>query len=112
MDNMRGALGNIMRQAQEMQEKVQQMQKDLAEMEVTGESGAGMVKATMNGKHELRAVMLSDEIMTEDKSVIEDLITAAVNDAVRRVEQQNKDKMADITGGLNLPPGMNIPGMG
>lgn len=112
MDNMRGALGNIMRQAQEMQAKVQQMQEDLANLEVTGESGAGMVKAVMNGKHEVRAIKLSDELMTEDREVIEDLIAAAVNDAVQRVARQNKEKMAEVTGGLNLPPGFNIPGMG
>lgn len=111
MDNMKGALGNLMRQAQQMQDKVQNMQKELAEMEIIGESGAGLVKVTMNGRHETRAVTLSDDIMSEDKDVIEDLIAAAVNDAVQRVERTSKEKMSEVTGGLNLPPGMNIPGM-
>lgn len=109
---MRGALGNIMKQAQQMQEKVQKLQAEMAEMEIVGESGAGMVKATMNGKHEVRGIDISDEIMTEDKGVIEDLIAGAVNDAVRKVESTNKERMAEATGGLDLPPGINIPGMG
>jgi len=102
-------MGNLMKQAQQMQEKMQKAQEELARMEVVGESGAGMVKVTMTGSHSVRKVELDDSLMEDDKDLIEDLLAAAVNDAVRRVEEQNKEKMGALTGGMQLPPGMKMP---
>ncbi|MBU2924456.1 YbaB/EbfC family nucleoid-associated protein [Colwellia sp. 4_MG-2023] len=106
---MKGGMGNLMKQAQQMQEKMQKAQEELARMEVVGESGAGMVKVTMTGSHSVRKVELDDSLMEDDKDLIEDLLAAAVNDAVRRVEEQNKEKMGALTGGMQLPPGMKMP---
>lgn len=106
---MKGGMGGLMKQAQQMQEKMQAMQEEVANAEVTGESGAGLVKVLMNGRHDVKSVMLDDSLMSEDKDLLEDLLAAAVNDAVRKVEAVSKDKMASVTGGLNLPPGMNLP---
>ena len=106
---MKGGMGNLMKQAQQMQEKMAKAQEELANMEVVGEAGAGMVKVTMTGSHSVRKVELDDSLMEDDKDMIEDLLAAAVNDAVRRVEAQNKDKMAALTGGMQLPPGMKMP---
>jgi len=105
---MKGGMGNLMKQAQQMQAKMQKAQEELANMEVVGESGAGMVKVTMTGSHSVRKVELDESLMEDDKDMIEDLL-AAVNDAVRRVEEQNKDKMGALTGGMQLPPGMKMP---
>jgi hypothetical protein len=90
---MKGGMGNLMKQAQQMQEKMAKAQEELANMEVVGEAGAGMVKVTMTGSHSVRRVELDDSLMEDDKDMIEDLLAAAVNDAVRRVEEQNKEKM-------------------
>ena len=106
---MKGAMGNLMKQAQKMQEDMQKAQEEVANMEVEGQAGGGMVKVVMNGRHELRKVTLDDSLMQDDKEMIEDLLAAAVNDAVRRVEQQTQEKMAGITSGLNLPGGMKLP---
>ena len=106
---MKGAMGNLMKQAQKMQEDMQKAQEEVANMEVEGQSGGGMVKVVMNGRHEIRKVTLDDSLMQDDKEMIEDLLAAAVNDAVRRVEQQTQEKMAGITAGLNLPGGMKLP---
>jgi DNA-binding YbaB/EbfC family protein len=106
---MKGGMGNLMKQAQQMQEKMAKAQEELAKMEVVGEAGAGMVKVTMTGSHSVRKVELDDSLMEDDKDMIEDLLAAAVNDAVRRVEAQNKDKMGALTGGMQLPPGMKMP---
>jgi DNA-binding YbaB/EbfC family protein len=106
---MKGGMGGLMKQAQQMQEKMQAMQEEVANTEVTGESGAGLVKVLMNGRHDVKSVTLDDSLMSEDKDLLEDLLAAAVNDAVRKVESVSKDKMATVTGGLNLPPGMNLP---
>jgi DNA-binding YbaB/EbfC family protein len=106
---MKGAMGNLMKQAQKMQEDMQKAQEEVANMEVEGQAGGGMVKVVMNGRHELRKVTLDDSLMQDDKEMIEDLLAAAVNDAVRRVEQQTQDKMAGVTSGLNLPGGMKLP---
>ncbi|WP_199609053.1 YbaB/EbfC family nucleoid-associated protein [Flocculibacter collagenilyticus] len=105
----KGGMGNIMKQAQKMQEQMQKAQEDIAKLEVVGEAGAGMVKVTMLGNHNVRRVELDESLMEDDKDMIEDLLAAAVNDAVRRVEQTNKEKMAEVTGGMNLPPGMKMP---
>ncbi|KUM52950.1 MULTISPECIES: YbaB/EbfC family nucleoid-associated protein [Rheinheimera] len=105
----KGGMGNIMKQAQAMQEKMQKMQAEVAAMEVTGEAGAGLVKVTMLGNHNVRRVSIDDSLMQDDKDMLEDLIAAAINDAVRRVDETSKEKMASVTGGLQLPPGMKMP---
>jgi nucleoid-associated protein EbfC len=96
-------LGDLMKQAQAMQERMQQAQQELAELEVHGESGAGLVKVTMNGRHEVRRVAIDPSLMGEDREVLEDLVAAACNDAVRRVESAQKEKMAGMASGLGLP---------
>ena len=106
---MKGGLGGLMKQAQKMQEDMQKAQAELATMEVEGQSGGGMVKVTMNGRHEIRRVNIDDSLMADDKDMLEDLIAAAVNDAVRKVEQQSSDKMSGLTAGMNLPAGMKLP---
>lgn len=105
---MKGALGNLMRQAQQMQENMRKLQDELANAEVTGESGAGMVKVTLTGKHQAHRVWIDPSALAEDKEFLEDLIAAAINDAVQKVEEINKEKMSQVTGGLNLPPGFNL----
>ncbi|HEY9041705.1 MAG TPA: YbaB/EbfC family nucleoid-associated protein [Rheinheimera sp.] len=105
----KGGMGNIMKQAQAMQEKMQKVQAEIAAMEVTGEAGAGLVKVTMLGNHNVRRVSIDDSLMQDDKDMLEDLIAAAINDAVRRVDESSKEKMAAVTGGLQLPPGMKMP---
>ncbi|MHB1228929.1 MAG: YbaB/EbfC family nucleoid-associated protein [Halothiobacillus sp.] len=106
---MKGGMGNLMKQAQQMQEKMQRMQEEVAKIEVTGESGGGMVKVTMTGKHEVRRIHIDESLMSDDKEMLEDLIAAAINDAVRRVEQNQQEKMSGITAGMNLPAGMKLP---
>ena len=106
---MKGGMGNLMKQAQQMQAKMAKAQEELAQMEVTGEAGAGMVKVTMTGSHNIRRVNIDDSLMDDDKDMLEDLIAAACNDAVRRVEEQNKEKMGALTGGMQMPPGMKMP---
>jgi len=108
---MKGGMGNLMKQAQQMQAKMQKAQEELAKMEVVGEAGAGMVKVTMLGCHSVRRVEIDDSLIgdADEKEMLEDLIAAAMNDAVRRVEEQNKDKMGALTGGMQLPPGMKMP---
>ena len=91
----KGGLGNLMKQAQQMQEKMQKMQEEIAQLEVTGESGAGLVKVTINGAH--------------DKEMLEDLVAAAFNDAARRIEETQKEKMASVSSGMQLPPGFKMP---
>ncbi|MDX1538175.1 YbaB/EbfC family nucleoid-associated protein [Arsukibacterium sp.] len=105
----KGGMGNIMKQAQAMQEKMQKVQAEIANMEVTGESGAGLVKITMTGSHNVRRVEIDESLLADDKEMLEDLVAAALNDAVRRVEDNNKEQMAKVTGGMQLPPGMKLP---
>lgn len=106
----KGGLGNMMKQAQQMQERMQKVQEEIAQMEVTGESGAGMVKVTINGTHSCRRVEIDPSLMVEeDKEMLEDLVAAAFNDANRRVEEAQKEKMAQVTGGMQLPPGFKMP---
>ena len=102
-------LNDLMKQAQEMQGKMQEMQESLANAEVTGESGAGMVKVTMTGRHDVKNVSIDSGLMAENKEVLEDLLAAAVNDAVRRVEAHNKEQMQSLTGGMQMPPGFKMP---
>jgi DNA-binding YbaB/EbfC family protein len=106
---MKGGLGNIMKQAQKMQEEMQKAQAELANAEVTGESGGGMVKVVMKGTHEISRVSIDPALMEDDKEMLEDLIAAACNDAVHKIAKQNKDSIADMTAGLNLPPGFKLP---
>jgi nucleoid-associated protein EbfC len=106
---IKGGMGNLMKQAQRMQEQMQKMQAQLAEEEVTGESGAGLVKVTMNGRHDVKRVLLDDSVMTEDKEMLEDLLAAAVNDAVRKIETNSQEQMARMTAGMGLPAGMKLP---
>lgn len=98
-------LGDFMKQAQEIQQQMQGIQEEIAALEVTGESGAGLAKVLMNGRHEVKRVSLDDALMSESKEVIEDLIAAACNDAVRRVEAAQQEKMSGVASGLGLPFG-------
>ncbi|KXU39358.1 nucleoid-associated protein [Ventosimonas gracilis] len=104
-----GGMAGLMKQAQEMQEKMQKMQEELQQAEVTGQAGAGLVSVVMNGRHDVKRVSLDDSLLQEDKEILEDLIAAAVNDAVRKVEANNQQKMASMTAGLPLPPGFKLP---
>ena len=106
---MKANLGNLMKQAQQMQENMKQMQEKLATIEVEGQSGAGMVKVVMTCRHDVKSISIDDSLIGDDKEMLEDLIAAAVNDAVRRVESTTQEKMAEMTGGMGLPPGMKLP---
>ena len=106
---MKPNLGDLMKQAQQMQEQMQKAQAKLADAEVTGESGAGLVKVVMTGRHDVKRVTIDPSLLSEDKEVLEDLLAAAVNDAVRRVEASSKDMLAGLTAGLNIPPGFKMP---
>ena len=105
----KGGRGNIMRQAQKMQENVQKVQDEIANMEVEGQSGAGLVKITMTGRHDVKRVQIDDSLFEDDKEILEDLIAAAVNDAVRNIESTQKSKMDAATEGMPLPPGFKMP---
>ena len=106
---LKGGLGNLMKQAQQMQENMQKMQEKLAMIDVEGQAGAGMVKVVMNCRHDVKRVSIDDSLMGEDKEMLEDLIAAAVNDAVRRVETTSQEKMSGLAAGMGLPPGMKLP---
>jgi DNA-binding YbaB/EbfC family protein len=106
---MKGGLGKLMKQAQEMQTNMQKAQEELANMEVTGEAGGGLVSVVMTGRHDVKRVNIDDSLMSDDKEMLEDLLAAAVNDAVRQVEHTSQEKMAGMTAGLNLPGGMKLP---
>ncbi|MDN6323102.1 MAG: YbaB/EbfC family nucleoid-associated protein [Halomonas sp.] len=106
---LKGGMGNLMKQAQEMQEKMQRAQEEVAKAEVQGEAGAGMVKVTMNGRHDVSNVSIDPSVMEEDKELLEDLLAAAVNDAVRKLEVSSKAQMEEATAGLDLPPGFKMP---
>jgi nucleoid-associated protein EbfC len=105
---MKGALGQMMQQAQKMQENLKRAQEEIARMEITGESGAGMVKITLDGRHQARKVEIAPAAMSEDKEFLEDLVAAAINDATQKLDAATKEKMATVTGGMQLPPGMNL----
>jgi hypothetical protein len=106
---MKNALGNIMQQAQKMQEDLKKAQEELAMMQVQGESGGGLVTIVMTGKREARKVTIDDSLLGEDKDMLEDLVAAAINDAVNKVAKMKKEKMSDITAGMPLPPGFQLP---
>ena len=102
-------LNEMMKQAQMMQEKMQQAQEEIARKEVEGESGAGLVKVVMNGRHDVKSVNIDNSLLTEEKEILEDLIAAAINDAVRKVEANSQAMMGDLTAGLKMPPGFKMP---
>ena len=106
---MKGSIGNLMKQAQKMQEDLQKAQEQLAQEEVTGESGGGMVKITMNGRHEVRQVVIDDNLMGDDREMLEDLVAAAMNDAVHKVADRTRESMSGLTSGIPLPPGFKMP---
>jgi len=106
---MRGGLGNLMKQAQAMQEQLQKAQAEIANMELVGEAGGGMVKVVMTGRHDVRRVDIDPALMSEDREMLEDLIAAAVNDAVHKVETTTQEKLSGLTSGLGLPPGLKLP---
>jgi len=106
---MKGGIGQLMKQAQKMQENLQKAQEELGNLEVTGESGGGMVRVTMTGKHEVRRIQLDPDLPMDDRDMLEDLIAAGVNDAVRKVEQTIQDKFSGLAGGMSLPPGIKLP---
>ena len=106
---MRGNIGNMMKQAQMMQENMRQMQENLASIEVEGQSGAGMVKVTMTCRHDVKRVHIDSSLIGDDKEMLEDLVAAAFNDAVRKVETTTQEKMAALTSGMGLPPGIKFP---
>ncbi len=106
---IKGGLGKMMKQAQEMQANMQKAQEELANMEVTGKAGGDMVSVVMTGRHDVKRVSIDDSLMGDDKEMLEDLLAAAVNDAVRQVEATSSEKMAGMTAGLNLPGGMKLP---
>jgi nucleoid-associated protein EbfC len=106
---MKGGIGNMMKQAQALQANMQKVQAEIAAMEVVGESGGGMVRVTLNGKHEAKRVQIDPSVPLEDREMLEDLVAAAINDAAQRVESVTQQKMAGVMGGLNLPPGMKLP---
>ena len=106
---MKGGLGNILKQAQKMQEDLQKTQAKLAQEEVTGESGGGMVRITMNGKHEVKRVEIDVSMLGDDKEMLEDLVAAAINDAAHRINEKTQQNMSELTAGMTLPPGFKLP---
>ncbi len=106
---MKGNLGNMMKQAQMVQENMRQMQEKLATIEVEGQSGAGLVKVVMTCRHDVKRISIDDSLVGDDKEMLEDLVAAAFNDAVRRVESTTQEKMAELSSGLGLPPGIKLP---
>lgn len=106
---MKGGLAGLMKQAQQMQANMKKAQDELATIEVEGQAGSGMVKVTMTCSHEVRRVQLDDKVVADDKEMLEDLIVAAMNDAMKQAAAVTQQKMGGFTAGLNLPPGMNLP---
>jgi hypothetical protein len=104
---MRGDLSQLMKKAQQAQKSLEKAKEEIARLEITGESGGGLVKVRMTGNHDVRSVVLDPEVLKEDKAMVEDLIAAAMNDAVRRVAKESQERIAGVTAGLNLPPGIN-----
>ncbi len=106
---MKNQLAGLMKQAQQMQDNMKKAQEELAQTEVEGQSGAGLVKVTMTCRHDVKRVTIDPTLLAEDKDMLEDLVAAAVNDAVRRVEATTQEKMSGLPGGMGLPPGFNLP---
>ncbi len=106
---MKGNVGNMMKQAEALQRNMQKAQEEIAVLEVVGEAGGGMVKVTMNGRHEVKRVQIEPAVIGDDREMLEDLVAAACNDAVRRVEARTQERMSAVMSGLQLPPGMKLP---
>ena len=106
---MKGQLAGLMKQAQQMQENMKKMQEQLAQIEVEGQAGAGLVKVTMTCRNDVRRVSIDPSLLTDDKDMLEDLVAAAFNDAVRKAEATSQEKMGGMTAGLPLPPGFKMP---
>jgi DNA-binding YbaB/EbfC family protein len=106
---MKNPLGNLMKQAQQMQAQMQAAQEELGRLEVRGEAGGGLVTLTMTCRHEVRAIKIDDSLLSEDKDMLEDVLAAAFNDALRKVEKVSQEKMSGMTAGLNLPAGIKLP---
>jgi nucleoid-associated protein EbfC len=106
---MKGGIGNMMKQAQALQANMQKVQAEIAAMEIVGESGGGMVKVTMTGRHEARRVEIDPSVPLDDREMLEDLVAAAINDAAQRVEQATQERMAGVMGGMSLPAGFKLP---
>ncbi len=106
---MKGGIGQLMKQAQQMQAEMQKAQEEMGKLTVTGESGAGMVRITMTCRHEVKSLEIDDSLIGDDKEMLEDLIVAAFNDAIRRVEKTVQEKFSGMTTGLSLPPGIKLP---
>ncbi|MFN4262662.1 MAG: YbaB/EbfC family nucleoid-associated protein [Thioalkalivibrionaceae bacterium] len=106
---MKGGLGGLMKQAQKMQEDMQRLQAELAQTEVEGQAGGGLVQVTMNGRHEVRRIKIDPSLFDDDRDMIEDLVAAACNDALAAAERMAKERMSGLTAGMGLPPGMNLP---
>lgn len=106
---MRGQIGQLMQQAQKMQEKMKQAQEEIARLEVIGSAGGGLVKVTMTGAHEVRKVEMDRQMLTDDVEMAEDLVAAAINDAVNKVSTASKEKLGAASAGMQLPPGMQLP---
>ncbi len=105
---MKGPLGNLMRQAQKMQEEMAKAQEELARLDIEGQAGGGLVRVVMNGRHEVKRVEIDDSLLGDDKEMLEDLIAAAVNDAVQKAEATMKEKLSGLTSGMGLPAGMKL----
>jgi len=106
---MRGNIGNLMKQAQVMQERMQKAQAEVQNIEVVGESGGGMVKVTLTGRHQVKRVQIEPAVASEDREMLEDLLVAAFNDAAHKVETRTQEMMAAVTAGIQLPPGVKMP---
>lgn len=102
-------IGNMMKQAEALQRNMQKAQEEIAAMEIVGESGGGMVKVTMTGRHEVKRVQIEPAVFGDDREMLEDLVAAACNDAVRKVEAATQQKMSGLMSGMRLPPGMKLP---
>lgn len=102
-------MGDLMKQAQQLQEKMQQAQEEASRAELTGQSGAGLVTVVMTGRYDVKRVQIDPCLLTEDKEMLEDLLAAAVNDAVRKVEENNRQSMSELAGGMGMPAGFKMP---
>ena len=106
---MKGGMAGLMKQAQQMQEKMQKMQEELANAEVTGQSGAGLVSVVMTGRHDVKRITIDPSLLADDKDMLEDLVAAAFNDASNKIDAESKERMGSATAGMQLPPGMKLP---
>ncbi|MGH8144754.1 MAG: YbaB/EbfC family nucleoid-associated protein [Rhodanobacteraceae bacterium] len=106
---MKGQIGQLMQQAQRMQEELKHAQEEIARMEVTGSAGGGMVEVTMTGRHEVRRVRIDRKMMADDPEMTEDMVTAAINDAVNKIAEVSQEKLGGVSSGMNLPPGFKLP---